>query len=119
MWEEQFGSEKWIKQQIAQLYNSVNQEMFDVGVKTLKVELLQHKCIIFGEHKRVPALRALEQRNEALTSQVDAALVDEFKKRLHQLLVQELGLPVRTVLKDFDPVSGAAATVIYLEEKKR
>ncbi|WP_079474861.1 Na-translocating system protein MpsC family protein [Marinococcus halophilus] len=119
MWEKQFESEKWIKQQIAQLYNRVNQEMYEVGVKTLKVELLQNKCIIFAEHKRVPALRALEQGNRALAEQVDAALVDEFKKRLHHLLVKEMELPVRTVLKDFDPASGAASTVIYLNEKER
>ncbi|MFC5713919.1 Na-translocating system protein MpsC family protein [Thalassorhabdus alkalitolerans] len=112
------AQEKSMKKTIAQIYNKVNQEMYGLGVRKQKIEVLEDKIIIFGLHKRVQALHAIGQKHPELTLSVDYTLIQEFKERLKKELGSQLNLKVKTILKDFDPKSEEAVAVIYLTEKQ-
>ncbi|OYD09112.1 Na-translocating system protein MpsC family protein [Paludifilum halophilum] len=103
------------KKELAQLNNQISQEMYRIGVKKQKIEILGDKIIIFTEQKRIQALTVLGEKYSELTFNVDAALVREFKIRLKDRLEEKFGLKVRTILKDYDPLSEAACIVIYLD----
>lgn len=102
------------KKQLCQLYNRVYQEMFGLGVRKQRVEIFKDKIVIFAQHKRVPALFALSEKYKELTHSVDAALVTEFKRRLSEEFERQFNAKVTTVLKDYDPNTEEACTVIYL-----
>lgn len=106
--------EKTLRKEIAQIYNKVNQEMYKVGVRKQKIEILQDKILVFGEHHRVPALEAIHEKYPELTLTVDTTLIKEFKERLKMELEKELPIKVKTILKDFDPVTEEAAAIIYI-----
>lgn len=103
-----------LKQAVARVYNSVNQEMFEIGVKRLRVDIIGTKIIILADHRRLPGLRSLDKINRPITRMADVALLDENKKRLRAQFEAELGLRVKTVLKDYDPEHEVAATVAIL-----
>ncbi|SFJ75883.1 Na-translocating system protein MpsC family protein [Thermoflavimicrobium dichotomicum] len=105
-----------IKRMIAQFCNEISQEMYGLGVKKQRIELYDDKIIIFGQHKRVPALTALTGKYGDLTLTVDAALVREYKERLKEYLEKELNLQVLTILKDYDPNTENAFIAIYLKK---
>ncbi|MFZ5648112.1 MAG: DUF2294 domain-containing protein [Bacillota bacterium] len=105
-----------IKQAVARVYNSVNQEMFEIGVKRLRVDIIGSKIVILAEHRRIPGLKSLDKVNRFVTRLADVALLDENKKRLKEQLESELGIKVKTVLKDYDPEYEVAATVAVLYE---
>lgn len=104
-----------LKREIIRLYNEVNQEMYAVGVRQQRVELLGDKILVLAEHQRIPALAALDSQNRQLTRMVDSALLEEYKLRMRTRLESLLGIPVRTILKDYDPVTQLAGTIICLE----
>lgn len=105
-----------LKKSLAQLYNQINQEMYGVGVREQKIEILDNKIIIFGQHKRVHALSILSEKYNSMALSVDAALICEFKERLKSQIEKLLNLSVATILKDYDPVTETAFTVIWLEK---
>lgn len=105
-----------LKKDIAQLYNEINQEMFGLGVRKQRIEIMGEKIIIFGQHKRVPALAILEQNYHELTLSVDAALIAEYKHRLKEQIERVLKIKVITVLKDYDSQTEQACTIIYLDK---
>lgn len=105
-----------LKKKLARLYNKVYQDMFGLGVRSQRVELFNDKIIIFGQHKRVPALDVLGNRFHELLHSVDAALVTEFKRNFKDEVERLLNVAVLTVLKDYDPDTEFACTVIYLKE---
>ncbi|MFZ5642379.1 MAG: DUF2294 domain-containing protein [Bacillota bacterium] len=105
-----------LKQSIMRVYNNINQEMFDVGVKRLRVDIVGSKIVILAEHRRIPGLKALDGINRQITRLADVALLDENKQRLKKHLEAELGLKIKTVLKDYDPEHEVAATVVVLFE---
>ncbi|QQK81035.1 DUF2294 family protein [Salicibibacter cibi] len=107
-----------LKKDISQLYNKVNQEMYGLGVKKQKIEFLNNAVVIFSEHKRAPDLEALQHQYKELTIAADAALISEFKKRLKRDIQYHLSKDVHTVLKDFDPETEFACTVIYFKEDR-
>jgi uncharacterized protein YbcI len=105
-----------LKQEILRLYNAVNQEMWGVGVRQQRVDMLADRIVIVAEHERVPALAVLDADHRPLTRMVDGALIDENKRRLREVLTEALGITIRAVLKDYDPDSQLAATVILLDQ---
>lgn len=111
-----FQSLSDLKQAVAKVYNSVNQEMYEIGVKRLRVDIIGSKIIILAEHRRIPGLKALDKVNRSITRMMDVALLDENKKRLKAQFEAELGLKIKTVLKDYDPEHEVAATVAVLYE---
>lgn len=104
-----------LKQEILRLYNAVNQEMWRVGVRRQRVDVLGDRILIVAEHERVPALAVLDADHRPLTRMVDSTLIDENKRRLKEVLTDALGLEIQVVLKDYDPQTQLAATVILLD----
>lgn len=106
-----------LKQAVMRIYNSINQEMYEIGVKRLRVDIIGAKIVILAEHRRLPGLRALDKTNRAVTRMADVALLDLNKLRLRALVESELNLKVKSILKDYDPEQEIAATVIVLHEQ--
>ncbi len=82
----------------------------------LKIEAVNETMIMFlVKHQRVAALRALEDHYPELKQSVDAALHQEFKRRIQKKLTEELELPAAGVLRDYDPQTAWACTVIICD----
>lgn len=105
-----------LKQEVMRIYNAVNQEMFATGVKRLRVDVLGSKILIVAEHQRVSALAALDATNRPLTRMTDVALLDANKARLKEEIEKSLPIKVRTILKDYDPFTEIAGTIIVTTE---
>lgn len=106
-----------LKQEIIRVNNNLNISMFGTGLRKQRVVIADDdKIIISADHKRVPALSALDQGNRHLTRMVDVAILDEYKQRLKTELIRQLQLPVKCVFKDYDPECEIALTVILLTE---
>lgn len=104
-----------LKQEILRVYNAVNQAISGVGVSRQRVDLLEDRILILAQHQRVRALATLDSARRAITREVDVALLDEGKQRLAQEFRDKIGLPVRVVLKDYDPGTEISATVVVLD----
>ena len=109
------SSQGQLKQEVIKTYNAINQDMYVTGVSQQRVEILGDKMVILAEHRRIPALGLLDDLEPTVAQLVDMILVRENKRRLANALGSVVGLKVRTVLKDYDPVSRLAATVIVFE----
>lgn len=107
-----------LKKDIARIYNEVNKEIFQTGVIQLRVEVTDEKILIFGLHKRDPALQILEKVDGTLTMWADSLLIDEFKKRFKYKMETIVGLNVFSVLKDYDPSTGSACMTIILKKNE-
>ncbi|TDF93251.1 Na-translocating system protein MpsC family protein [Paenibacillus piri] len=105
-----------LKQEIIKIYNSINQEIFGTGIKSQKIEISGDKVFIFATHKRIPALKVLDESNRSLTASVDTLLMEANKRKLKEQIESTLGLEVRLVLKDYDPKTEFSGTVILLKE---
>lgn len=105
-----------LRKDLAHLYNRVNQEIYGVGVKKQRIETFDDRVIIFAQHKRVQALQMLSKNFHHLTISVDSALIVEFKSLFKGQIEETLNLSVKTILKDYDPVSEEACTVIYFKD---
>lgn len=106
-----------LKQEIIKIYNSINQEIFGIGIKSQKIEISGDKVFIFATHKRIPALKILDQSHRSLTANVDVLLMEANKKMLKEQLEKTLGLEVKLILKDYDPATEYSGTVIVLKEE--
>lgn len=104
-----------IKQEIIKIYNTVNQEIFGVGVRSQKLEILNDKIIITATHKRIPALKILDDIDRMLTTHVDKALTDSNKNFLKQPIEDIVGIPIKVILKDYDPYTEYSATLIIFQ----
>ncbi|MED3551919.1 Na-translocating system protein MpsC family protein [Cytobacillus praedii] len=104
------------KKDLAFLYNRVNQEIYGVGVKKQRIETFDDRVIIFAQHKRVQALKMLSKNFHHLTISVDSALIAEFKSLFKGQIESILHLKVKTILKDYDPITEEACTIIYFSE---
>ncbi|AZU62111.1 Na-translocating system protein MpsC family protein [Neobacillus mesonae] len=104
------------KKDIAQLYNKINQEIYGVGVKKQRIEISHNKLLIFAQHKRVPALLTLSKNHHELTAAVDAALITEYKAKFKEQIELIFRLGVITILKDYDPITENACTIVYFKD---
>jgi DNA-binding Lrp family transcriptional regulator len=105
-----------LKKDIAQLYNKINQEIYGVGVKKQRIEVSHNKLLIFAQHKRVQALQTLSSNHEDLTASVDAALIKDYKEKFKEQIELIFKLRVITILKDYDPITENACTIIYFKD---
>lgn len=104
------------KKKLSRCYNEVHKELYGVGVNQLRLEAANDTMIMFlVKHQRVAALRALEEYYPELKQSVDAALHQEFKRRIQKKLAEELELPVAGVLRDYDPQTAWACTVVICD----
>ncbi|MBM7573402.1 Na-translocating system protein MpsC family protein [Aquibacillus albus] len=105
-----------LKQEIIRVYNSINQEVFSIGISSHRIEILGDKVLIFVNHKRIPALKSLDTSKRELTRLVDRSLMEVTIDKLADELFKLIGIPIETILKDYDPYSQKAVTVIYFKE---
>ncbi|WNS43047.1 DUF2294 domain-containing protein [Paenibacillus sp. MMS20-IR301] len=104
------------KKRLSRCYNEVHKELYGVGVTQLRIDAAGESMLLFlVKHQRVTALRALEENYPELKQAVDAALHQEFKRKIRHRLTDELNLPVTGVLRDYDPGTGWASTIIITE----
>lgn len=104
------------KQEVMRVNNNVNITMFGTGLRKQRVAIIEDKIIISADHKRIPALAALDAKERMTTRFVDSAILDEYKRRLKKALSEQIKLPVKCVLKDYDPEHELAVTIIVLTE---
>ncbi|RHW41585.1 DUF2294 family protein [Neobacillus notoginsengisoli] len=105
-----------LKKDIAQMYNRINQEIYGIGVIKQRIEIYHNKLLIFAKHKRVPALRTLSRNHHELTVSVDAALIKEYKENFKEQIERIFKLRVITILKDYDPITENACTIVYFKD---
>jgi len=103
-----------LKQEVMRVNNNVNITMFGTGLRKQRVSIMEDKIVISADHKRIPALAALDGIDRTTTRFVDVAILDEYKRRLKKELIEQIHLPVKSVLKDYDPEHELAITVIVL-----
>lgn len=105
-----------LKQVIARVNNNINLSLFGTGLRKQRVTIVENKIIITADHKRIPALAALDQSDRMSARLADVAILDEYKRRLKEEFVNQLKLPVICVLKDYAPDHELAVTFILVEE---
>lgn len=104
------------KKKMSRCYNEVHKEIYGVGVTQLRIEAASEGMLLFlVKHQRVAALRALEDHYGDLKQTVDAALHHEFKLRFQKRLAAEMDLPIKGVLRDYDPITEWACTLMIIE----
>lgn len=105
-----------LKNDIMRLNNKVNMDLYGHGIKTQKVYLVHDEVImIVADNKRISALAALDSCGYN-TSSINLVLLNLFKKRLREELQNELGLSIKSILKDYDNPTQTAITNIVLKE---
>ncbi len=103
------------KQEVMRINNAVNQELFGIGLLWQKVELNEDRVLIFARNRRVRALTAIDGREGLTTRLIDIALLEEYKRRFLEALKKRFALPIRALLKDYDPVEELAFSLILLD----
>ena len=103
-----------IKQEVMRVNNNVNITMFGTGLRKQRVSITEDKIVISADHKRIPALAALDGIDRTTTRFVDVAILDEYKRRLKKELIEQIKLQAKSVLKHYDPEHELAITVIVL-----
>ena len=104
------------KQELIKDYNELNLRMFDIGVKSQKVEIVGDKILIFANHKRIPSLKHLDEFNRLVTRMTDVAIIDSHKEHFKKLVEGKYGMHVISILKDYDPSMELAVTIIVLDK---
>ncbi|VEF49705.1 Uncharacterised protein [Bacillus freudenreichii] len=104
------------KQELIRDYNELNLRMFDIGVKSQKVEIVGNKILIFANHKRIPSLKHLDEFNRLITRLTDVAIIDSHKEHFRELVENKYGMQVISILKDYDPFLELAVTIIVLDK---
>ncbi|SDF44005.1 Na-translocating system protein MpsC family protein [Sporolituus thermophilus] len=106
-----------LRQEIIRINNNLNIGMFGTGLRKQRVVMADDdKILITADHKRIPVLSVLDQQQRHITRVIDAAILDEYKRRLKEALINQLQLPVKAVLKDYDPEHELAITIIILSQ---
>ncbi|QRG66250.1 Na-translocating system protein MpsC family protein [Brevibacillus choshinensis] len=104
------------KQELTKVYNEVNLQLFQIGVKRLRVDFVGDRILFMTYHRRVPAIRSVDEKNRELTRMMDILLIDEFKVLLKERLEVKYEIKVVSILKDYDPETELSATVVVLDQ---
>jgi hypothetical protein len=104
------------KKKLFQIYNETNKEIYGSGVIELKINVTHESIMFFTRHNRIQALKVLEKRYVVLKQSVDHALFQEFKLLLGKKLKERLELVPKVLLRDYDPGSKIAVTVVLLKD---
>ncbi|MBT2259027.1 Na-translocating system protein MpsC family protein [Priestia megaterium] len=100
------------KKKIATLYTQIRQEIFNVGVNTQKIDIIDNKIFILAQSKRMPALEVLSEEYRELVMSLDAALSTKYKKMLKEKVELFFDIQVISLFRDYDPVTENSCTVI-------
>nr|PZN04821.1 MAG: DUF2294 domain-containing protein [Bacillota bacterium] len=104
------------KQEVMKLNNQVNEEMYGRGLDWQKVEIMGDKIVIIALNRRISVLKHLDNKDNLTARLMDLALLNEFKVRLKKSFEESMGLGIRSILKDYDPVNQMAGTIIITVE---
>lgn len=105
------------KQAIMKEYNDVNQLIFKNGVIEQQVTVVENKIVIMAKHRRIPALKIIEDSSSELTKAIDRLLIDQYKIFLQERLEDRFQFKVNYILKDYCPKNEVSGTVILLEQQ--
>lgn len=103
------------KQGILKVYNTVNKQIFNMGVKQQNVEFVSNKIVIVSINSRVPILKLLDENFESSTKQFDYLLSQVFKKYVKAALEEQFKLNIVAVIKDYDSLTEYSGTIIILD----
>lgn len=103
-----------LKQDIIRLYNQINQEMFNIGTKWVKIEIFGRYILILAKHRRIPSSTLLDKKAPILSRMIDVILLDEFKDKLKFEFSNKFEFEIDYILKDYDPINEMAGTLIVL-----
>lgn len=103
------------KQEILRIYNAINKQIFNVGVRQQNVDFVGNKIIIISLNSRVPILKLLDEDYSDSTRHLDYLLSQVFKKQIKAALEQQFQLNIVAVFKDYDVMTEYSGTVIYLD----
>lgn len=103
------------KQEILKVYNAVNRQIFNTGVRQQNVEFAGSKIVILSLNTRVPILRLLDDEYSGSTDFLDHLLTQVFKKQIKLELEKQFRLNVIAVFKDYDAASEYSGTIICLD----
>lgn len=103
---------KEFRRRLFQIYNGVNQDIYGFGVMKLRIAFVEDMVLFRTTHNRVRALQALETCAPELKRSVDYELFSEFKRRIAIRLANETDLVVSSILRDYDPTTETAVTVV-------
>lgn len=110
---------KEFRRKLFQLYNGVNQDLYGFGVMKLRIVFVEDMIVFRTKHNRVRALQALERCAPELKQSVDYALFSEFKRMFSLRLATETDLAVTSMLRDYDPKTETAVTVVCVADDGR
>lgn len=102
------------KEQLFEIYNAVNKNIYGFGTNDVKVITVDNLIIFNAHHNRVPCLRALEENYFTLKESVDAAIMQVFKEQLQEQLSDKMNLHPKAILRDYSADTLIAVTVIVL-----
>ncbi|WP_100400162.1 Na-translocating system protein MpsC family protein [Bacillus sp. FJAT-44742] len=105
------------KQELIKDYNDINRQLFDIGVKHQKVEIIGDKVIILANHKRIPSLKCLDESNRLVTRLTDISIIENFKVQLKKTIEEKYNMKINAILKDYDPATEYSGTIIILERE--
>lgn len=103
------------KQAVLRVYNAVNKQIFNVGVRQQNVEWVGNKLLIVSCNTRVPVLKLLDADYPDSTSHLDYLLGRVFRSQIRAELERQFQLKIITVFKDYDAETEYSGTVIVLD----
>ncbi|HRL26225.1 MAG TPA: DUF2294 domain-containing protein [Alcaligenes sp.] len=112
-----FSSSGEFKQALTRDYNRINSCIFACGVVTLKIDVYDDRISMLAVHKRQPALQTLSRENAHIADLADLYLIKAFKKEMRQTLVEQYGLDVLAIFKDYDASAQLSSTVVMLKNR--
>lgn len=105
-----------LKQEILRIYNAVNKQIFDAGVRRQHVDFVGNKIIVVSLNTRAPVLKILDERYPETVHHVDYLLSETFKQMLRKELSGQLQLHILVLFKDYDAQTEYSGTVVVLDK---
>jgi hypothetical protein len=103
------------RKKLCQLYNEISKELFGYGTTLVRASIGQDMITIQAKHRRSPRSTALEEEARTLKYEVDFHMSSIYKRKLREKL-EQMGLSVDAVLRDYDPPTQWAITNVILQE---
>lgn len=103
-----------LKQDIIRCYNLINQRLFNVGTKWVKVEFTGCFIFILAKHRRVAGNAIIDRKMPIMSRMIDVVLLDEFKENLITELSLQFNFDIQCIFKDYDPQTELSGTLIVL-----
>ncbi|MFA9558174.1 DUF2294 domain-containing protein [Evansella sp. AB-rgal1] len=104
------------KQHVQRLNNQINQSIFKTGLKEQRVEVLKDKVLILSKHSRAHLLQSLDELDPQASRTLDLYLLQKYKSDLKRVFEEEFQINVLSVLKDYDPETELAGTMILFSQ---